>query len=253
MKPLRGAGLATMALLLPATLFLPQTRLAASTGNSAATITGSFSDSCRRFVAHSSKRGTQVGRDISYVELRYADGRVVRDEAVGDPDYSIDGGTGDEISVAIVKSGTTIEQFDCEANNGPPIAVLEVKLPAGCVLWFADTNTWACPLDTYGSEATVWRDVGIVGFGCEFDPSLCSVTLSFRGTSSADPANDITSWSIDLGDGTSVSGDWTTHPPTEIVVPMTWLQFPRTVTLTVTDSTGQSSADTIVVFGDHQD
>jgi hypothetical protein len=121
MKRLRGAGLATLALLLPATLFLPPTRLAASNGNSAATITGSFSDSCRRFVAHSSKRGTQAGRDISYVELRYADGRVVRDEAVGDPDYAIDGGPGDEIGVAIVKSGTTIEQFDCEANNGPPI------------------------------------------------------------------------------------------------------------------------------------
>jgi hypothetical protein len=87
----------------------------------------------------------------------------------------------------------------------------------------------------------------------EFAPSVCSVTLSVRGTRSTDPANDITSWSIDLGDGTSVSGDWTTHPPTEIVVPMTWLQFPRTVTLTVTDSVGQSSSDAMSVHGDTQD
>jgi hypothetical protein len=73
-------------------------------GNSAATIAGTFSDSCRDFEAHSSK-------DISHVEIHYADDRVVKDEAVDAPDISIDGG--DEIEFALVKSGTTEERFDC--------------------------------------------------------------------------------------------------------------------------------------------
>ena len=34
--------------------------------------------------------------------------------------------------------------------------------------------------------------------------SLCQVTYTYRGTSSTDPDNDIVSWSIDFGDGTSV-------------------------------------------------
>ena len=39
-------------------------------GNSAATITGSFSDGCRDFTAHATKVGSEQGKDISYVELR---------------------------------------------------------------------------------------------------------------------------------------------------------------------------------------
>ena len=46
--------------------------------------------------------------------------------------------------------------------------------------------------------------------------SLCRVTYTFRGTSSTDPDNDIVSWSLDFGDGTSVAGDWATNPPTEV-------------------------------------
>ena len=41
-------------------------------GNSAATITASFADSCRDFAAHSSK-------DISYVEIHYVGGGVVKE------------------------------------------------------------------------------------------------------------------------------------------------------------------------------
>ena len=52
-------------------------------------------------------------------------------------------------------------------------------------------------------------------------------TISFRGTSSSDPDNDIASWSIDFGDGTSASGSWSTDPPTEVV--------------------GQSDSDTMVM------
>src|SRR5688500_7090210 len=78
--------------------------LAASGGNSIATISGSFADSCRDFTAHSSK-------DISHVELRYADGRVVKDETIEKPDYSLDGAVGDELGSATVKSGTTTETF----------------------------------------------------------------------------------------------------------------------------------------------
>ena len=82
-------------------------------GNSAATITGSFADSCRDFTAHSSK-------DISYVELHYASGSVVKDESIISPDWAIDGGPGGEIDFANVKSGTTNEEFACEPSNAAP-------------------------------------------------------------------------------------------------------------------------------------
>lgn len=82
----------------------------AQRGNSAATITASFGDSCADFEAHSSK-------DISHVEIHYADGRVVKHEAVEEPDVSI--AAGDEVGFAIVKSGTTALRFDCElSDNG---------------------------------------------------------------------------------------------------------------------------------------
>jgi hypothetical protein len=52
--------------------------------------------------------------------VHYADGRVVKDESIESPDYSIDGDASDEIDSAIVKSGTTTERFDCAASNSPP-------------------------------------------------------------------------------------------------------------------------------------
>jgi hypothetical protein len=79
--------------------------------------------------------------------------------------------------------------------------------------------------------------------------------LNFRGTSSSDPDNDITTWSIDFGDGTSASGDWTSAPsevahtyPTHHAAPDGF--WPLTVTITVTDSAGSSDSDamTLVSF-----
>lgn len=78
----------------------------AENGNSAATITASFGDSCSDFDAHSSK-------DISHVEIHRTDGRVGKDEAIDAPDFSIDGG--DEIDLAIVKSGTTEQRSTATA------------------------------------------------------------------------------------------------------------------------------------------
>src|SRR5687767_13447099 len=91
-------------------------------GNSAATITGSFADSCRDFAAHSSK-------DISYIELHYAGGSVVKDESITTPDWAIDGGPGEEIDFAAVKSGTTIQEFPCVPSNAAPTALLEIQTP----------------------------------------------------------------------------------------------------------------------------
>lgn len=82
------------------------------TGNGSAEITGEFSDQCRDFTAHSSK-------DISHVELHYEDGRVVKDESVNSPDYSIDGDAGDELDHVIVKSGTTKKRVDCDNGEEP--------------------------------------------------------------------------------------------------------------------------------------
>lgn len=78
----------------------------APSANSAATITGSFAASCTDFEAHSSK-------DVSHLEIHYADGVVVKDETIDSPDFSIAGEAGDVIEFALVKSGTTEERFDC--------------------------------------------------------------------------------------------------------------------------------------------
>lgn len=102
----RRISLATLAVALIATLAALVAADAAGASNSAATITASFGDSCTDFDAHSSK-------DISHVEIHYADGEVVKDEAIDGPDFSIDGG--ETVEFAIVKSGTTAERFDCDA------------------------------------------------------------------------------------------------------------------------------------------
>jgi hypothetical protein len=233
---------------------------AESGGNSVATISGSFADSCRDFTAHSSK-------DISHVELRYADGRVIKDETIETPDYSLDGAVGDELGSAAVKSGTTRETFTCPRTNSPPTAILEVKTPDGyCFTWpdgLVDCDgriartTW-----THSIVPTL--GFGIVRFFCGWPNdqscvdhvmpcgvedfySLCQVTYTFRGTSSTDPDNDIVSWSIDFGDGTSVSGDWTTNPPTEVYHEYLIHHCPTCsrapATLTVTDSAGLTDSD----------
>ncbi len=236
---------------------------APSRGKSAATITGAFADSCRDFTAHSSK-------DISYVELHYLAGPAVRNESINSPDHAIDGGAGDEIEFAMVKSGTTIEEFPCVPSNRAPTALLEIQTPLvdqfveHCYDFFSGglgceqsgprtawTNASQIP-DDGGTES------GILVWGCGFftPRSQCSFTFSFRGIGSSDPDGDITSWSLDFGDGTSTSGSWGTAPPTEIAHEYAnsncrTIASRCVITLTVTDSAGQSHSDSIaMVFVD---
>ena len=240
--------------------------------NSAATITGSFSDGCRDFASHATKVGSQQGKDISYVELNYADGRVVRDETISSPDYAIDGAAGGEIDFAVVKSGTTTESFECVLESRPPTAILEVKTP--------ECNTWPDGFVNCSGQVarTTWSHsatdlgYGFISFFCSWPDdrscvdavmpceqielySACRVTYTFRGTSSTDPDNDITSWSLDFGDGTSLAGDWSTNPPTEISHEYLDWHCPtcsrEPATLTVTDSAGQTDADAQFVFHEY--
>jgi hypothetical protein len=234
--------------------------------NSAATISGSFADSCRDFSAHSSK-------DISHVEVHYADGRVVKDESIASPEYAIDGGAGEEIEFVDVKSGKTSERFECAAANGQPTAVLEVKTPEPC--FASDDGLVACSGQhprTAWSRSTTDLGYGLISFFCSWPDdqscvdhvmpcgqldfySLCQVTYTYRGTSSTDPDNDIVSWSIDFGDGTSTGGDWTTNPPTEVAHEYLDHHCPtcsrEPATLTVTDSAGQTDSDAQLVYHEY--
>jgi hypothetical protein len=272
MKSRSAVGALTLVLL--ATLAWTGAAAAERGGSSAATITASFSDGCRDFAAHATKVNSQEGKDISYVEVDYADGRVERDETINSPDYSLDGAAGDEIDLAVVKSGTTTEPFDCVLENSAPTAILEVKTP--------ECSTWPDGLvDCNGQVArTTWSHsatdlgYGFVRFVCSWPDdqscvdavmpceqielySACRVTYTFRGTSSADPDNDITSWSLDFGDGTSLAGDWTTNPPAEISHEYLDWHCPtcsrEPATLTVTDSAGHTDANAQFVFHEYPD
>ena len=251
MRGRRAPGTLTLAAML-AFVAAPSALATPGGGNSASTITASFADSCRDFVAHSSK-------DISHVEIHYLDGRVVKDESISSHDYAVDGGGGDEIEFAIIKSGTTSEQFDCVQSNSAPAALLEIKTPE-CHEFFSGglvceqsfpRTTWTGTSDfpeTGGSQS------GLLTWGCGAftDRSLCSFTFSFRGTGSSDPDGDITSWSLDFGDGASASGSWITAPPTELAhgYSANGCQL-CVITLTVTDSSGQSHSNTMkIVFLD---
>jgi hypothetical protein len=232
-----------------------------SRGNSAATITAAFADSCRDFTVHSSK-------DISYVELHYLTGPVVKDETVNSPDHAVDGGAGDEIAVATVKSGTTIEEFACVPSNRAPTALLEIQTPpfdqtlGGCYPFFAGglacesstprtawTNNSQVP-DSGGSQSGVFVWVCGDPFPCPADRGS---VVTVRGIRSSDPDGDLTTWTLDFGDGTSVSGTWS-NPPVEIAHDyrngVTRCAGPLgtcLVTLTVTDSAGQSDSDVIAM------
>jgi hypothetical protein len=227
-----------------------------------ATITGSFADACREFTAHSTK-------DISYVELHYANGRVVRRRSINRRDWAIDGGPGDEIDLARVKSGTTIEEFACEPANTAPTARLEILTPPidqtvdTCQNW---TDGLLCE---QSSPRTAWTSPGQIppngsapgfflwGCGGVTDPSLCGWTVHFRGIGSADPDGDVVSWSLDFGDGRSARGT-VGGPPSDLAhafapggtacvggvgVP----DHVCIVTLTVTDSAGQSDSDRLLM------
>jgi hypothetical protein len=237
-------------------------------GNSAASITGSYADSCRDFTAHSSK-------DISHVELHYASGSVVKDESITSPDWAIDGGPGEEIDFAYVKSGTTTEEFACEPSNAAPTALLEIQTPPVEQTLETCYDFFAGGLDCeQSSPRTAWTGTaqipdnggnqsGFFTWGCGFftPHSECPLTISFRGIGSSDPDDDIASWSLDFGDGTSVSGTWSS-PPAQVAHEYggfgdTCIGAPQGIpgvcllTLTVTDSAGQSDSETIpMVFVD---
>ena len=203
-----------------------------------ATIEGSFGDSCRDFSAHSSK-------DISHVEIHFVDGRVVKDETTTTPDFAVDGGPGDEIDSATVKSGRTTQTFTCTRTNSPPTAVLEILVPSNCALQVEAADAWNCP------DALAPRTTWLSASSVSLTQTTCTPadrTFRFRGTSST-ADNDITSWSIDFSyDGTSTiggtSGDWITDPPADVLSPDSLEGI--FVTLTVTDSAGQSDSDTMV-------
>lgn len=186
---------------------------------SGASITASFTDSCRDVAVHASK-------DISHVVISYADGRALKDETIEGPDYAVDGGPGDEVASVTVKASVTTETFDCQHAGNPPVALLESRRCA-----FGLCGDWTS-VDSDGSHERCSHD---------FD------TIPFRGTGSTDPDGDIASWTIEFGDGSAAAdGSWTS-PPDAVghVFPQTSEFF--TVTLTLTDATGLTGSDTIVV------
>jgi hypothetical protein len=229
-------------------------------GNSAATITGLYADSCRDFAAHSSK-------DISHVETHYADGSVVKDETIASPDYAIDGGPGEEIDFAIVKSGTTRERFECARSNGSPTALLEINTPPVDRTLEHCYDFWAGGLACEeATPRTDWTDPseipddggsdsGYFHWVCgATSPCPPTITAAFRGTGSSDPDNDLTTWVLDFGDGTSASGSWSTDPPASVfhaygpgTLSCSGPSGTCVVVLTVTDSAGQSESDTMLV------
>ena len=98
--------------------------------------------------------------------------------------------------------------------------------------------------DTGGSDSGLFHWVCGDPFPCP--PNRSAVT--FRGIRSSDPDVDIASWSLDFGDGTSVSGTWSA-PPTDLThdygsAPCMGVCV---VALTVTDSAGQSVSDVILM------
>lgn len=227
-----------LSLALPAVLIFSISGLAAAAAdNSAASIAGSFGDACRDFSTHASK-------DISHIELRYADGRVAKHETIDSPDHSIDGTAGDALESASVKSGTTVQTFTCPRTNAPPTAILEVETRADC--FYFGTYLYCHPEPPF----TVWTRTpeGAVQFPFTDWPSQFPATFSFRGTSSTDPNDDITSWSIDFAAGASASGSWSAEPPTEVAHAYASVSASPTVTLTVTDSAGQSDSDSMTLL-----
>lgn len=222
-----------LAVALIATLACSVAAEGAPNAKSTATITGSFGASCTEFEAHSSK-------DISDVEIHYTDDRVVRNEDIAGPDFSIDDDPGDELELAVVKSGTTSEHLACESPlaDSPPNAVLERRAGAS----------------DHQNPAGTWTDTDCHSDFNNPEPPFCiygtfvAEPVSFRGTGSTDPNGDIVSWSIDFGDGTTpASGTWGTDPPVEVTHVYEQLGCVCTVVLTVTDSAGDSSSDPMLV------
>ena len=219
------AAVGALALLLMAALTWQRTQVAAPRRSPG------FLDSCRDFTAHATKVYQPRDKDISYVEIHYADGRVVKDETIGSPDYSIDGAAGGEIDFAMVKSGTTRTRFDCGQENGPANRAARRDRTPPCFPFWA--GGLSCEMSFARNHfrrarprfrTTAARTQGCsIGFA-EPTPSYsgCPWTFSLRGTSSGDPDSDIASWSIDFGDGTSASGSWSTirRPRSSTPIPL---------------------------------
>ena len=191
----------------------------------------------------------------------------MKDEGIATHDYTVDGGQGDELEIAIVKSGTTSSLFECGRENRPPAARLEMATPAangtleGCFDFFAGglICEQSAPRTGWTSADQVpdngGSDTGLFHWACGAltDISQCPFTLTFRGIGSADPDGDIILWTLDFGDGTSTGGSWAAAPPVQIAH-----EYDRfgcfdicVITLTVTDSTGQSDSVSLrMVFMD---
>ncbi len=214
-------------------------------------ISGTFADSCRDFAAHSS-------RDITRVELRYADGRVHVPGGVSGRDYAVDGGSGDEIASASVTSARTTRTFTCESGR-PPSALLEVRLSPGCsqprTSGSGETTYW-CTDGLPNDQRTVHVDPGDlrVDLLCDFTTeNLPCTTVSFRGTGSSDPDGDLASWSVEFDDGTVATGDWATSPPLDVTheyhpLVTSCSDSVCNVTLTVTDSGGRTATDALTLI-----
>jgi hypothetical protein len=190
----------------------------------------------------------------------------VSDETIASPDYALDGGAGDELISAIVKSGTTRLAFECAQVNSAPFARLEILTPAygsidGCgPFGFGGLICEASTPRTDWTDAgtvpdTGGSDSGIFHWACGrlTDWSHCPLTFTFRGIGSSDPDGDIVSWALDFGDGTSTSGDWGTTPPAQISHDFSFAPCGITnqlcvVTLTVTDSAGHSAAASLRMY-----
>ncbi|MGH9185031.1 MAG: hypothetical protein ACRD0U_04310, partial [Acidimicrobiales bacterium] len=178
----------------------------------------------------------------------------VPDEAVESPDFWIDGAAGDEIGLVVVKSGSTRKPFSCTQANDPPTAVLEFAIPSDCGVVIEDPPLMHCPGTTERTEWTGFDEevVFLLDDLCVTEPALCDFTL--RGTSSIDPNDDLASWAVDFGDGTSATGDWTTTPPVDLVLTLDGCSQFSAVTLTVSDSAGNTASDTMkVVTGNCMD
>jgi hypothetical protein len=177
-------------------------------------------------------------------------------------------------NVVLAEAVADVER--CESVGRPPTAILEIKTPDNCGT--RDDGAVACDgtlARTSWTHSTVPSlPFGIVTFFCDWPDdqscvdhvmpcgqkdgySLCQVTYRFRGTSSTDPDSDIVSWTLDFGDGTSVSGDWKTNPPTEVAHEYQIHHCPtctrEPATLTVTDATGQSDSDAQLASHEYPD
>jgi hypothetical protein len=237
-----GLGVVTALLLPTAAYACPRTSIDAT-----------FGDACRDVTANAS-------RDISTVWVHYADGRVVKHDAIGERAWALDGGPGDEIAIVFVRSGFTKRRFTCDAG-APPTAVLEIRLTPGCSVpvTSGDETFYWCTDGLPNDQRTVFVDPGDsrVEMSCDFTTdNLPCTTVTFRGSASVDPDGDLSSWSMAFDDGTVVTGQWPATPPDDV----THEYHPRTVgcsdascqvTLTVTDARGRTDTDRVsLVFVD---